>query len=150
MGQKRQLISTSAAKTKNGENDLKRAELLADTEKFKQAIAGFNTALEKGSLKDPGKAHFRKGLSYLGLKQYNSAFSFVSYGSDCFAEVDSSRGPPITICHGTVYHNSGFLFPDEGQPAQYAQVYLYDHNEALQTRQENSYNAGLSRDVLNS
>lgn len=65
----------SAAKTKTGENDLKRAELLADTEQFKQAIAGFNTALEKGSLKDPGKAHFRKGLSYLGLKQYNSAIA---------------------------------------------------------------------------
>ena len=63
----------SAIKTDSGENDLKRAELLADTEQFKKAIAGFDTALKKGSLKEPGKVHFRKGLAYLGLKQYNSA-----------------------------------------------------------------------------
>jgi len=63
----------SAAKSDTGENDLKRAELLADLDRFKEAVAGFNKALEKGSLKDPGKAHFRKGLAYLGMKQYNSA-----------------------------------------------------------------------------
>jgi len=68
----------SAAKTESGENDLKRAELLADLDKFKQAVAGFNKALEKGALKDPGKAHFRKALAYLGMKQYNSAISSLN------------------------------------------------------------------------
>ena len=58
-----------------GEHDLKRAELLADTDQFKRAITGFSAAIKKGSLKDPGNAHFRKGLAYLGLKQYNSAIS---------------------------------------------------------------------------
>ena len=65
----------AAAKSDSGEKDLKRAELLADLDKFKEAIAGFNKALQKGSLKDPGKAHFRKGLAYLGMKQYNSALT---------------------------------------------------------------------------
>jgi len=63
----------SAAKSDSGENDQKRAELLADREKYKEAIASFNKALEKGKLKDEGKVHFRKGLAYLGLKQYNSS-----------------------------------------------------------------------------
>ncbi len=68
----------SAAKSDTGENDLKRAELLADREKYKEAIAAFNKALEKGKLKDEGKAHFRKGLAYLGLKQYNSAIASLN------------------------------------------------------------------------
>jgi len=68
----------SAAKSDSGENNMKRAELLADREKYKAAIAGFNKALEKGDLKDEGKAHFRKGLAYLGLKQYNSAIASLN------------------------------------------------------------------------
>ncbi len=65
----------SAAKSENGENDLKRAELLADSGEYKRAIKGFDKALEKGGLKEPGKAHMRKGLAYLGLKQFNSAIA---------------------------------------------------------------------------
>lgn len=71
----------SAAITKTGENDLKQAELLADNEEFKKAIAAFNTALKKGSLKDTGRAHFRKALAYLGLKQYNSAIGALDKAS---------------------------------------------------------------------
>ncbi len=71
----------SAVKTKSGENDLKQAELLADDEQFKKAVAAFNTALQKGSLKDTGRAHFRKALAYLGLKQYNSAISSLNKAS---------------------------------------------------------------------
>ena len=68
----------SAAKSDTGINDQKRAELLADRERYKEAIEGFNRALKKGKLKDEGKAHFRKGLAYLGLKQYNSAIKSLN------------------------------------------------------------------------
>lgn len=71
----------SADKASSGENDLKRAELLADDEQFKKAIAAFNTAISKGSLKDVGRAHFRKALAYLGLKQYNSAIGALDKAS---------------------------------------------------------------------
>lgn len=65
----------AADKSKSGEKDLKRAELLADQEKYKKAIAGFDKALKKGSLKDAGRAHYRKGMAYFGMKQYNSAIA---------------------------------------------------------------------------
>ena len=71
----------SAEKTNSGENDLKRAELLADDEQFQKAIEGFNTAIKKGSLKDTGRAHFRKALAYIGLKQYNSAMGALDKAS---------------------------------------------------------------------
>ena len=82
------------------------------------------------------------------LKRYNNAFAFVSYGEDCFNDVQGGRGPPVTICHGTVYHNSGFLFPDDGEAGKYAQVYLYDHNEATRVRQQNHWNQELDNNVL--
>ena len=65
----------SAAKTESGENDLKQAELLADTGKYKRAIQVFDKALSKGGLKEPGGALLRKGLAYYELKQYNRAIA---------------------------------------------------------------------------
>jgi len=63
----------SADKSNSGEMDLKRAELLADDGSFKQAVVGFDKALQKGSLEDPGKAYFRKGLAQYELKKYQQA-----------------------------------------------------------------------------
>ena len=84
------------------------------------------------------------------LNQYNNAFAFVSYGTACFKDMATTRGPPVTICHGAVYHSSGFLFPDETSLAKYAQVYLYDPNEALEARRGNAFNQGLTTDQLQS
>lgn len=58
---------------------------------------------------------------------------FVSFGNRCFSSAQG-RGPPVWIVHGTVYHNSGFLFPQDSDPAKYAQVYLYDPSHTLRTR----------------
>ena len=82
------------------------------------------------------------------LKRYNNAFAFVSYGEKCFHKIDGTRGPPVTVCHGTVYHLSGILFPDDGELGKYAQVYLYDHNEAMDLRQRNHWNDGLDKHIL--
>ena len=82
------------------------------------------------------------------LKTYNNAFAVVSYGEDCFNNVQVGSGPLVTICHGPVYHNSGFLFPDDGEAGKYAQVYLYDHNEATRVRQQNQWNQDLDNNVL--
>ena len=82
------------------------------------------------------------------LKQYNNAFAFVSYGSHCFSDMQSGRGPLVTICHGAVCHSSGFLFVEQGETGDYAQVYLYDHNEATRVRQRNHWNEGLGNHVL--
>ncbi len=60
----------------DGENELKQGELLADDEQFKKAIIKLNIAIKKG-VKDEGKVHYRKGLAYLGLKQYNRAITHL-------------------------------------------------------------------------
>ena len=54
------------------------------------------------------------------------------------------------MCHGTVYHLVGILFPGEGENAKFAQVYLYDHNEAMNLRQHNNWNEGLDKRLLES
>ena len=54
------------------------------------------------------------------------------------------------MCHGTVYHLAGNLFPDASEHAQFAHVYLYDHNEAMNLRQTNNWNDGLDKRILES
>jgi len=68
----------SASKSSHGENDVKQAELLADSSKYKKAIQVFDKAIKKGGVKDLGKVYFRKGIAYLELKQFNS--SIASFG----------------------------------------------------------------------
>ncbi len=65
----------SAAKSDTGEYDVKQAELLSDRERYKQAVQVFDRALSKGKLKDVGKVHFRKGVAYLEMKQYNRSIA---------------------------------------------------------------------------
>ena len=71
----------SASKTASGKNDLKQAELLSDDNQYRKAITAFDKALKKGSLKDSGKAHFRKGLAYIGLKQFDRAVQSLNKAS---------------------------------------------------------------------
>ena len=66
----------------------------------------------------------------------------------CFHKIDGTRGPPVTVCHGTVYHLSGIACPDKGKLGKYAQVYLYDHNEAMDLRQRNHWNDGLDKHIM--
>lgn len=66
----------AAAQASDGENQLKQGELLADDEQFKKALTKLDLALKKG-VKDEGKVHYRKGLAYLGLKQYNRAITHL-------------------------------------------------------------------------
>ena len=72
------------------------------------------------------------------FKTYNNAFSFVSFGGGCFEMRKAFQGPPVVFCHGSVYHMSGSLFPDDPENALYAQVYLYDHNEAVRMRMQST------------
>ncbi len=65
----------AAAKSETGEYDVKQAELLSDREKYKTAVQVFDRALSKGKIDDVGKVHFRKGVAYLEMKQYNSSIA---------------------------------------------------------------------------
>ena len=81
------------------------------------------------------------------IRAYNSALSFTSFGSE-FDPAQSlpGHGPPVFRIHGSVYHVSGRLHPDNPSQAKYAQIYLYDHQHALNVRQ--GLNPTLRVDIL--
>ena len=93
--------------------------------------------------------NFRARHAREQLKTYNNALAFVSFGQGTLTGVAShAHAPPVIVCHGLTYHNSGFLFPQQDEQAQYAQIYLYDHAEALHLRQRNMHVQGLDKDLL--
>ena len=55
-------------------------------------------------------------------------------------------GPPVCKVHGSVCHWSGGLLPAVGEDPVYAQLYIYDLAEALQTRL--SRNPTATREVM--
>jgi len=65
----------SAKESSHGKNDIKQAELLADRYKYQKAIEAFDRGMKKGEIDDVGKVHFRKGIAYLELKQFNRSIA---------------------------------------------------------------------------
>ena len=78
LGKASEAYGRSAAKSSTGEYDVKQAEILSDSYKYKKSIAAFDRALKKGKVKDVGSVHFRKGIAYLELKQFSR--SIASFG----------------------------------------------------------------------
>ena len=70
------------------------------------------------------------------IRSYNSALSFISFGAtlEMKGSTSGQKGPPVCILHGAVYHYSYALEPKEQEQAKYAQLYIYDHAEALGKR----------------
>ena len=48
------------------------------------------------------------------------------------------RGPYVFKIHGELYHQQGSLLPPEDTTASYAQLYIYEANDALQGCQANN------------
>ena len=83
-------------------------------------------------LSGPSTAPFRKNIRF-----YNSALGFTSFGAALADPNDfGSRGPPVVIVHGHVYHYAHTLFP--GTAPKYAQLYMYDTAEASVLRAANN------------
>ena len=71
------------------------------------------------------------------IHQYNAALAFTSLG----VEVDTSineggGGPPTFRVHGELCHHLGSLFPHHGDRPSYAQLYIYDPQDALDHRMQ--------------
>ena len=79
----------------------------------------------------PLARHFRQNI-----RRYNAAMSFVSFGARLEIKTGGplTRSPPVCIVHGAVYHHSHPLRPQDDSEAQFAQLYLYDAQEATQAR----------------
>jgi hypothetical protein len=77
------------------------------------------------------------------IAQYNAALAFTSLG----VNIDHSivgHGPPVFRIHGELTHLSGSLLPERGQPASYAQLYVYDPQAAYRCRVTRNDNLSLS------
>jgi hypothetical protein len=59
------------------------------------------------------------------IAQYNAVLAFTSLGVDIDRSIIGHR-PPVFRIHGELTHLSGSLLPERGQPALYAQLYVYD------------------------
>ncbi|EIW56296.1 uncharacterized protein TRAVEDRAFT_150795, partial [Trametes versicolor FP-101664 SS1] len=82
------------------------------------------------------------------IRQYNAALSFVSLGVRVQESINDGRGPYVFRIHGELHHLMGSLLPVPGVTPSYAQLYVYDPDEALQVRVHR--NPNLSADILTS
>jgi hypothetical protein len=94
---------------------------------------------------DEPSRHFRDKI-----RRYNMAFAFTSLGVKLDQRIIRSTGPYAFKIHGALSHRLGGLLPLENEPA-FAQLYIYDPNEALSHRQRgyNDLLPGVLGDLQN-
>ena len=80
------------------------------------------------------------------IRQYNSAFAFASMGAQVVPP--PGRGPYCFRIHGQVYHRTGSLHPPDGVDHQYAQVYILEGDQAVESRMQHSENQNCKPDTL--
>ena len=78
--------------------------------------------------------------------QYNSALAFTSLGVSVDRETVQGSGPSSFRIHGALHHLMGTLLPPDGQEPSYAQLYIYDPQEATDRRAQR--NPDLSGPIL--
>ena len=79
--------------------------------------------------------HDRRSRSFRDhIRTYNSALSFVSFGAQL--KKFDTKGPPVCVLHGALYHYSYELEAPAEENAKFAQLYMYDHAEATSRRMD--------------
>jgi hypothetical protein len=82
------------------------------------------------------------------IRQYNSALAFTSVGVNIEDRALQGSGPNAFRIHGSLHHLMGSLIPPEGLQPSYAQLYIYDPEEATNIRATRPGNEGLDRRIL--
>ena len=73
----------------------------------------------------------------------------TSLGCQQDHSVDSTGGAPYLFkIHGSLYHKTGTLIPAQGRAPNYAQLYIYDPQEAIDFRINHTANAALHRGTM--
>jgi hypothetical protein len=78
-------------------------------------------------IKHPNYANF-----IANIRSYNSALAFASMGA--FIAPKPGYSPYCFRIHGQIYHRTSPAHPPEGVTPKFAQLYILDSDEALQTR----------------
>ena len=80
------------------------------------------------------------------IRHYNATMSMASWNATLTDH--AGRGPRVVTIHGQAYHLTAAQEAPEGQPPQYAQLYILDTNDALQQRVNDPRNENLQADVI--
>jgi hypothetical protein len=86
---------------------------------------------------DPG-THFRSHI-----RNYNSALAMTSVGRHVDHSINDGGGPYTFRLHGELIHRAGSLLPPVNGTPVYAQLYIYDSEQAHRYRTRNEYNTNL-------
>ncbi|KAF8049879.1 hypothetical protein N665_2102s0002 [Sinapis alba] len=68
------------------------------------------------------------------IRVANSLLSFTSMGAKVDHSVTGTAGPFTFRVHGQVIHRLGSLLPEDGNPPEYLQLYIFDTENELQNR----------------
>ncbi|KAG2126794.1 hypothetical protein DEU56DRAFT_742781, partial [Suillus clintonianus] len=82
------------------------------------------------------------------IRKYNSALAFTSVGVDLEHRALQASGPNAFRIHRSLHHLMGSLIPEAGVRPSYAQLYIYDPEEATNIRAMRPENEGLNRHTL--
>ena len=88
--------------------------------------------------------HSRHFLEH--IRHYNAAMSMASWNAALTEH--AGRGPRVVTIHGQAYHLTAAQEAPQGQPAQYAQLYILDTNEAMQQRINDPRNHNLRPEIM--
>lgn len=68
------------------------------------------------------------------IRVANSLLSFTSMGATVDHSVTGTAGPYTYRVHGQIIHRIGSLLPDDGNPPEYLQLYIFDTDNELNNR----------------
>ena len=80
------------------------------------------------------------------IRQYNNALAFTSVGADLENNAIQGPGPASFRIHGALHHLMGALVPPDGLEPCFAQLYIFDPEEATERRVQ--YNPQLNGPIL--
>ncbi len=79
---------------------------------------------------------------HTNIRKYNDALVMTSVGCDLLPM--EGGGPYVFKVYGSLSHQAGSLLPAPNQPPVYAQLYIYDPDDALTYRMDNPHRTGPS------
>jgi hypothetical protein len=82
------------------------------------------------------------------IRTYNNALAMTSLGCNQDKAINNGDGPYVFKVQGRLCHKSGSLIPREDAHPVYAQLYIYDPQEALQYRMNHRANVDLHRETM--
>ena len=83
------------------------------------------------------------------IRNYNNALAMTSLGCDQDRAINrDGNGPYVFKVQGRLYHQIGSLLPRPRSSPVYAQLYIYDPQEALDFRMNNTANSSLHRETM--